>query len=126
MISMNRPSRGLCESATTMRYVGVFFRPVRRRRMRTMGVPESGFVVASRLIACREFLECTWSFSGRQTSDVGRLVHLHHPAKHSGTNFAAAALHRGDLLHHLLHLAELLEEPVDLIDGSSAAFCDSR
>ena len=36
MISMKRPSRGLVESATTMRYVGVFFRPVRRRRMRTM------------------------------------------------------------------------------------------
>src|SRR6187399_2512647 len=35
MISMKRPSRGAVESATTIRYIGVFFRPSRRRRIRT-------------------------------------------------------------------------------------------
>src|SRR5262245_10275732 len=35
MISMNRPSRGLCESATTTRYVGCFFLPTRIKRILT-------------------------------------------------------------------------------------------
>src|SRR5512140_3417432 len=42
MISMKRPSRGLCESATTMRKYGAFLRPVRRRRMRTMNSSDQG------------------------------------------------------------------------------------
>src|SRR5438105_9309143 len=40
---MNFPSRGLRESATTIRYVGCFFRPVRRRRILTaIGTPLQG------------------------------------------------------------------------------------
>src|SRR4029079_17918095 len=35
MASMNFPSRGLRESAMTIRYDGCFFRPVRRRRILT-------------------------------------------------------------------------------------------
>src|SRR5204862_7684310 len=38
MISMNLPSRGERESATTTRYVGAFVLPVRRRRMCTAKV----------------------------------------------------------------------------------------
>ena len=36
MISMNFPSRGLCESATTIRYAGDFFRPTRRSLILTI------------------------------------------------------------------------------------------
>src|SRR5438034_11822350 len=41
MISMNLPSRGARESATTTRYVGAFVLPVRRRRICTAKVRRS-------------------------------------------------------------------------------------
>src|SRR6059058_502482 len=43
----------------------------------------------------------------------------HHAAPATG---AAAARH---LLHHLLHLAELLEEAIDLLDRTTAALRDA-
>src|SRR3982750_3972222 len=43
---MNLPSRGLLESATTMRYMGAFLRPTRRRRILTAMISPEVFRAA--------------------------------------------------------------------------------
>src|SRR5688500_5044193 len=110
-ISMNLPSRGLFESATTMRYTGAFLRPMRRRRIRTaIGVlPDVVWWCSSGLLACSAFPSRT----------RGRSTHAHHSGRH-----AHAAL--PCLLHHLLHVAELREEVVDLAHRPSRTLRDAR
>src|SRR4051794_22060001 len=108
---MNLPSRGLRESAMTMRYVGCFLRPVRRRRILT-DISKSSL----------GFLYC---FRAHRTSDVFRLhpivlqmARLPHP-EHVRLELSTAL--RGGLLHHLLHLAELLEQAIHLADRAARA-----
>src|SRR5678815_5932043 len=54
---MNFPSRGLRESAMTIRYVGCFLRPVRRKRILTdtLYSPCRGDGYCSGLLACQAF-----------------------------------------------------------------------
>src|SRR2546426_7926179 len=82
MVSMTRPSRGERWSATTTRQIGFFFPPTRVSLSRTAKAS----------------------------------VHLEFGSGRAGTLAAAGKLlHRGhlalrQLAHHLLHLAELLDE----------------
>src|SRR5215218_3387685 len=108
MISMNRPSRGLVPSATTIRKLGAFLRPVRRRRMRTaMGHFSCeaccGALGSSRI---RRFRNAP---SGTSTAAHGRLSALLPHSHHAGREPAPTGR---SLLHHLLHVAELLEEAI--------------
>src|SRR2546428_6252512 len=63
MFSMNRPSRGLRPSATTIRYTGTFFVPTRRNRILTGTVvtPLPG-QPRQRAFACHLFLQLAHVF----------------------------------------------------------------
>src|SRR5438874_1391771 len=116
---MNLPSRGLRESVTTIRNMGAFLRPVRRRRMRTA----MEIVLLDQRVRTSTGLLANWVFPSRT-----RDRYLPH-AEHVRTELAAAALSGRGLLHHLLHLAELLEEPVHLTDrpaGAARHACPAR
>src|SRR5688500_4203502 len=110
-ISMNLPSRGLLESATTMRYTGAFLRPMRRRRIRTaIGVlPDVVWWCSSGLLACSAFPSRT----------RGRSTHSHHSRRQAHTALAS-------LLHHLLHVAELIEELVHFAHRPPRPLRDAR
>src|SRR5690242_812058 len=100
---MNLPSRALRESATTLRYVGCFLRPVRRRRILTISNSSLGFWYCAGLLAIR-------TFSGRTRDQTverwngGTVL----PHEHVWLELSAAARKVRRLLHHLLHLTELL------------------
>src|SRR5919109_5250365 len=113
MFSMKRPSRGLRESATTTRYWGAFFMPMRIRRILTAMV-----------------WEC--SCLGWPALPVG----LPSPCRAGGVRdrrslpvqaHLAQALggHAGELLHHAARLVELLEDGVDLLGGGARAAGDA-
>src|ERR1700686_4215998 len=103
---MNRPSRGLRESATTMRYTGRFFVPIRLSRIFTTRAP-SPSIVASNAELCRlEILRVAQH--ARLTQDA----------------FAAALA--AQCLEHVLHLVESLEQSVHVGDGRATAGGDSR
>src|SRR5690348_6671380 len=112
MISMNRPSRGLVESATTIRNIGAFLRPVRRRRMRTAMV----LVLLDQSVYCTELI-ARLVFPNRT-----RLAHT----EHVRPELAATGLSRSGLLHHLLHLAELLEQAIHLAHRAATAARNTR
>src|ERR1043165_2383500 len=116
---MNLPSRGLRESATTMRYVGCFLRPVRRRRMRTamvvlllgfraaLGSSRAGEIPAAPNGGRRDGRMEGWR-DARNSFPPSILPSLHPSfllshSKHVRPELARIPCH---FLHHLLHVAE--------------------
>src|SRR5580704_14476037 len=77
---MNRPSRGLCPSATTIRYAGTFLVPTRRN-----------------LILTGTLLPPKWHFRHHALAGHG-LLHLAHFFHHF--------LHRIELLQHVIYLSD--------------------
>src|SRR5690348_3117689 len=101
---MKRPSRGERASATTKRYVGCFFAPMRRSLILTMiPYPCLCFALSTR-------------FAREQT------LSAEHPHRKARPLFLAAEAH---LLHHLAGLFETLDQPVDVGDLRSAALRDA-
>src|SRR5205814_1292324 len=98
-ISMNLPSRGERESATTTRYTGFFFDPTRVNLMRT----------AKPLPPC---LRSLLAFVG-----LRRLALLLRRRLWRGRPRQLGKLAFAHALHELLHLLAALEQPVDLLDG---------
>src|SRR5256885_1786293 len=100
---MNLPSRGLLESATTMRYMGAFLRPTRRRRILT-AILSSPEVCAAVLLRAHRVPGVS------RPHPVVLQGSLAHPAEHARrhSHLSARAGPSGRFLHHLLHLAELL------------------
>src|SRR6185312_15152998 len=108
---MKRPSRGLRESVTTMRYTGCFFRPTRRRRILTAMVPCSFETSVTPLHRAHRA-------SGRSGPHPGLTL----PAeRHPGR--PALLLHA---LHRLLHVAELIEQAIHFADRAAGAFGDAQ
>src|SRR5258706_7787673 len=111
MISMNRPSLGERESATTTRYAGFFVRPARLNRMWTATL-HSPRLAGRRNVrrACVGF-----AFLESQPRREGRAsLQLAHPA-----------FHLLDALHHLLELRILFEQAVHVGDRRPPAPRDS-
>src|SRR3984893_18813278 len=102
---MNRPSRGLGESATTIRYTGRFFVPIRLSRIFTTRAP-SPLTVAS-------------------NSQLRRIqvLQLAQHARLAAHAFAAALATQG--FEHVLHLVKSLEQKVHVGDGRAAAGGDA-
>src|SRR5580765_2460287 len=109
-ISMNLPSRGERESATTTRYTGFFFDPTRVNLMRTAKPLPPGFLSflafvgfcrlsLSRLLSCRR---------GRAAGKGSEIRHL-------------ALAHA---FHQLLHLLACLDQPVDVLDRGAGSARD--
>src|SRR4029453_14886664 len=96
MVSIVRPSRGERWSATTTLQIGFFLLPTLRSRILTdMRRPRLDDRARTR--------------SGAALADAG-LAH----ASHQGLRVGHLAL--GELLHQLVHLSELLDEPVDRLN----------
>src|SRR5665811_959029 len=88
MVSMKRPSRGARESATTMRYVGCFLLPLR---------------VSLIAVAICHLLFVTLEYPRMVDAAASHAQHLERVLRH---------LARPQLLHHLLHLLELVQQLV--------------
>src|SRR4051812_35499753 len=98
---MKRPSRGERWSATTTRQIGFFLLPTRVSRTRTL---ISAVRLASRCVTLPSRVLAQLPTAG-QLLQVGDL-----PAR--------------QLTHQLLHLAELLDELADGLDGRAGAVRD--
>src|ERR1051325_7182321 len=101
MFSMNRPSRGLRESATTTRYDGRLVAPIRINLIFTICVVSSSL---------------RWQPQTRR--ELRQARHLPTPSPEPGE------AHHG--LHHLPGLGEVLEERVDLRGGGARAASDAK
>src|ERR1700694_2568903 len=102
---MNRPSRGLRESATTIRYTGRFVVPIRLSRIFTTRAPSPLTVASNSELRRIQVLQLT---------QHARLA----------THTLAAAL-ATQCLEHALHLVESLEQTVHIGDGRAAAGGDA-
>src|SRR5690242_15065915 len=128
MISMNFPSRGLRESATTIRNIGDFLRPVRRRRIRTAMVLCSSIKVSGDWWLVNQPPLLQGSSRTGQLPVAPWSCELPH-AEHVRPELTTAARHGSGFLHHLLHLAELLEQAIHLAHrspGSARDACAAR
>src|SRR5918993_893211 len=94
---MTRPSRGDRRSATTTRQTGSFFPPTRGRRMETDLAAEA------------------------RRAEKGQNPPLSLPHERAEIGHLA----RAEALHHLAHLAELLDQLVDLLDAGARALGDA-
>src|SRR5918996_1113916 len=111
---MKRPSRGLRESATTTRYWGAFFMPMRIRRILTAmsgSAPVWGWPARPGKV-CRP--PCVVDVRDRRS--LATQAHLAQPL----------GAHAGELLHHAAGLVELLDDGVDLLGGGAGAAGDAR
>src|SRR5215212_2235622 len=106
-ISMNLPSRGERESATTTRYTGFFFDPTRVNLIRT----------ANSLPPC---LRSLLAFVGLRRLALRRLLQLRGGA---GKLRHLALAHA---LHELLHLLASLEQAIHFLDRRPRALCDAH
>src|SRR5690606_15091171 len=122
---MKRPSRGERESETTMRSNGALWSPNRLSRILTamsVSPPRQNQLCACRMrmppaglpARCRR---CRFRSSERKPHPLAEFFHHF--------LLAASAHHRRELLHHFLHVLELLDEPVDVLDRRAAAFGDA-
>src|SRR5688500_13372846 len=137
MISMNRPLRGERASAATTRYVGCFFLPIRMRRSFTATwflflftksnrsvrqsrpaiVPAGGGSVPSREL----------QLVLRPLGKRGHALRRSPPALLVLASLRALLAALGhELLHHALHVLELLEQGVDLGRAGAAALGDPQ
>src|SRR5262249_25564605 len=137
----------LCESATTIRKVGCFLRPVRRRRSFTIVLSSLGFLHYSGLLAhsstdgphpsCHPMAASAAVGSTFTNPNLGL-----RPIQLDPTRFArwmttlphskhiraelSSPLPRCSLFHHFLHLPELLQQPVHFRDRPAGSLRDPR
>src|SRR6478735_8947144 len=115
---MNRPSRGERESAATMRYCGCLVLPTRVRRSFTaMGREPSSTLTTSAgagtdpaRLAGEPWHPAARGAAAGQLGEVGEAARRH--PRHRASALALLALAdagHAEALHHLLHLAELLD-----------------
>src|SRR5260370_34509879 len=109
-MSMNLPSRGERESATTTRYTGFFFDPTRVNLMRTANYLPPGFLS---LLAFVGF--CRFSLPGLRCS--GRCLSCQRP-KIRHLAFAHA-------LHELLHLLARVHQAAHFLDRRARSVRDA-
>src|SRR4051794_9924505 len=128
-ISMNRPLRGERESAATTRYVGCFVLPIRMSRSLTatcvhpsLSEGPTSVVGQSGLVQPREatIIADSGDGEGRRLAGDG-LRALRGDPSAAGLALAFALLHLATeaghvahALHHLLDVAELLDQRADL------------
>src|SRR5262249_8330611 len=113
---MNRPSRRLRESATTMLKKGRFLAPPRASRITTIAIPERR---EKTLII--EQKNGSWQDS--QRLDSGASAQAGEGAFEPPQDLLHPAF--GHHLHHLLSLLELAEQAVDLLHACAGARSDA-
>src|SRR4030067_829388 len=103
---MYRPSRGAWESATTTRYEGSFFLPVRVRRIFTaiFSPPESVFPI----------------YDNTSTSRVASRKHIDKRVRRTRPRGGSPPPRLRNPLEHPFRLLEVLEDAVHILDGRPA------